>query len=218
MTSGCMTGCAKVTPGPVREHFAPRLDYQDRMARFLENHDEPRAAATFSPEVHRPRLLSHISRRACDSFTRDSSRGGRRAFRRICVAGPLNLSIERLRQFYDRLLAVLRRARRRDGQWQLPECVPAWEGNWTADCFLAFTWQGDDGKRLVVTVNYAANHSQCHVRLPCADLAGTQWRMQDLLGDTVYERDGNDLHSRGLYVDVPSWEHFAFELTALPGA
>ena len=34
---------------PVREHFYAELDYQNKMARFLENHDEPRAAATFSP-------------------------------------------------------------------------------------------------------------------------------------------------------------------------
>ncbi len=37
---------------PVREHFHAGLDYQNKLARFLENHDEPRAAATFSLEVH----------------------------------------------------------------------------------------------------------------------------------------------------------------------
>jgi hypothetical protein len=36
----------------VREHFHAGLDYQNKLARFLENHDEPRAAATFAPEVH----------------------------------------------------------------------------------------------------------------------------------------------------------------------
>ncbi len=38
---------------PVREHFWAGLDYQDKLARFLENHDEPRAASTFPPEVHK---------------------------------------------------------------------------------------------------------------------------------------------------------------------
>ena len=37
---------------PVREHFLAGLDYQDKLARFLENHDEPRAAAAFAPGVH----------------------------------------------------------------------------------------------------------------------------------------------------------------------
>jgi hypothetical protein len=36
----------------VREHLQAGLDFQDRLARFLENHDEPRAAATFPPARH----------------------------------------------------------------------------------------------------------------------------------------------------------------------
>src|SRR5215203_104637 len=36
----------------VREHFFAELEYQDRLARFLENHDEPRAAATFDQKNH----------------------------------------------------------------------------------------------------------------------------------------------------------------------
>src|SRR6187402_3536016 len=38
--------------GPVRDHFRAGLDYQDKLARFLENHDEPRAAAIFAPGQH----------------------------------------------------------------------------------------------------------------------------------------------------------------------
>src|SRR5215468_4821162 len=37
---------------PVRDHLRAGLDYQGKLARFLENHDEPRAAATFSPDIH----------------------------------------------------------------------------------------------------------------------------------------------------------------------
>ncbi|MCK7538483.1 MAG: hypothetical protein MZV63_49770 [Marinilabiliales bacterium] len=37
---------------PVREHFYAAPDYQDKLARFLENHDEPRAAATFDQQNH----------------------------------------------------------------------------------------------------------------------------------------------------------------------
>ena len=37
---------------PVRDHLQAGLDYQSKLARFLENHDEPRAAATFPPGMH----------------------------------------------------------------------------------------------------------------------------------------------------------------------
>ena len=63
------------------------------------------------------------------------------------------------------------------GGGDLLECLPAWEGNWTSDCFVAFAWQGPDDERLLVTVNYAPNQSQCYVRLPFADLGNSQWRL-----------------------------------------
>ena len=108
---------------------------------------------------------------------------------------------------------MLRQPVVRDGQWQLLECGPAWEGNWTWDCFLAFAWQGPDGERLLVAVNYAPNQSQCYVRLPFTDLAGNQWRLQDQMEVAVYDRDGNDLQCRGLYLDVPPWQTSVFALT-----
>ena len=37
---------------PVHDHLLAGLDFQDHLARFLENHDEPRAAATFAPGIH----------------------------------------------------------------------------------------------------------------------------------------------------------------------
>ena len=46
---------------PVREHLHAGLDYQDKLARFLENHDEPRAAATFDREVHEAGGDHHLS-------------------------------------------------------------------------------------------------------------------------------------------------------------
>jgi hypothetical protein len=127
--------------------------------------------------------------------------------------GPDEPTDQKLEAFYDRLLTTLRQPVLRNGQWQLLECAAAWDGNWTSDCFLAFAWQGAGGERLLVAVNYAPNQSQCYVRLPFADLAGSQWRLQDQMGEAVYERDGNDLQSRGLYLDVAPYRAFVFSLT-----
>jgi hypothetical protein len=127
--------------------------------------------------------------------------------------GPDEPLDEECGRFYERLLAVLRQPTVRDGQWQLLECVPAWPGNWTSDCFLAFAWRGAAGERLLVAVNYAPHQSQCYVRLPFADLAGAGWRLQNLLGHDTYDRDGHDLTVRGLFLDVPPWYAAAFSLT-----
>ena len=155
---------------PVREHFLAGLDYQDKMARFLENHDEPRAAATFPPEIHEAAAVITFLSPGLRFFHQGQFEGRKKRISPHLGRGPDEPVDPELEQFYARLLAVLRQPVVRDGQWQLLECAPAWEGNWTADCFLAFAWQGPGGERLLVVVNYAANQSQCYVRLPFAGL------------------------------------------------
>ena len=78
---------------------------------------------------------------------------------------------------------------------------------------MVFVWQGPDDERLLVTVNYASNRSQCYVRLPFADIGNSQWQLEDLLSDAIYEREGNDLQARGLYLDEPPWQASIFTLT-----
>src|SRR5262245_5394437 len=121
----------------------------------------------------------------------------------------------RLDQFYRRLLGVLCRPAVRQGQWQLVEGSPAWEGNWTSDCFVAGAWSGAGEQRLLVAVNYAPNLSQCRLRPPFPGLAGRRWRLKDLMGDAVYERDGDELAAHGLYLDVGPWQYHVFELAPL---
>jgi hypothetical protein len=137
---------------------------------------------------------------------------GQRISPHLC-RGPDEPVNQGLARFYDRLLAVLRQPVVRDGLRQLLECVPAWDGNWTWDGFLAFAWQGPGGERLLVTVNYAPVQSQCYVRLPFTGLGHGRWRFADVLGHATYDREGNDLQARGLYLDVPPWQAHVFSLT-----
>jgi len=78
---------------------------------------------------------------------------------------------------------------------------------------LAFAWQGPGDERLLVTLNFTPNQSQCYVRLPFADLGDSPWRLEDLLGDAVYDRQGNDLQGLGLYLDVLPWKAHVFSMT-----
>ena len=198
---------------PVREHFRAGLDYQNKLARFLENHDEPRAAAAFTPEVHEAAAVVTFLSPGLRFFYQGQFEGRKKRISPHLARGPQEAIDHRLERFYQRLLAVLRNPGVCNGEWKLLDCVPAWDGNWTWDCFLAFAWQGAGGERLLVTVNYAPNQSQCYVRLPFADLGNSRWRLQDLLCDATYERQGEDLRGRGLYLDEPAWSAQVYSLT-----
>jgi hypothetical protein len=200
---------------PVREHFHAGLDYQDKMARFLENHDEPRAAAVFSPEVHQAAAVVTYLSPGLRFFHQGQFLGRKKRISPHLGRAPKEPRDPSLEAFYTRLLTVLRQPAVRDGAWRLLECAPAWDGNWTSDCFLAFSWEGPAGGRLLAVVNYAPNQSQCYVRLPFADLGGARWRLRDEMSDVAYERDGDELASRGLYLDVPAWQFHVFSLAKL---
>ncbi|BFU94049.1 MAG: Alpha amylase, catalytic region [Nitrospira sp.] len=199
---------------PVREHLCADPNYQTKMARFLENHDEPRAAATFATDMHKAAAVITFLSQGLRFFHQGQFEGRRKRISPHLVRAPQETPDNTLHLFYDELLEVLRRQIVRDGQWQLLECAPGWDGNWTGDCFLAFLWQGGDRERLIVAVNYAANQSQCHVRLPFSDLPGHTVRFSDLMSPAAsYDYKGEDLQARGLFLDRPGWGYHVFEMS-----
>ena len=52
-TSASTTGWCTSRPSRCAAHLQADAGYQERLIRFIENHDEPRAAATFGPEQAR---------------------------------------------------------------------------------------------------------------------------------------------------------------------
>jgi hypothetical protein len=188
------------------------LDYQGKLARFLENHDEPRAAATFASGRHEAAAVITFLSPGLRFFHQGQFEGRRTRISPHLVRGPMEPVDETLRRFYDGLLAVLRQPVVRDGEWRLLECVPAWEGNGTWDGFLAWSWQGRDGQRLLIAVNYAEPQGQCYVRLAGDELRGRSVRLQDRMSPAVYDRSGDELSTRGLYLDMPGWGYHVFEV------
>jgi hypothetical protein len=197
---------------PVREHFHAGLDYQDKLARFLENHDEPRAAAAFPPGQHEAAAVITYLSPGLRFFQQGQFEGKRVRISPHLGRGPVEPVNENLGQFYSRLLDVLRLPVVRDGEWQLLECTPAWDGNWTHDCFLAFAWRRAGREPLLVAVNYAPHQSQCRVRIPFDGLAHQSLRLADYLSSAVYPRDADELASSGLYLDMVPWGTAAFSV------
>jgi len=198
---------------PVREHFLAGLDYQDKLARFLENHDEPRAAATFPNEIHKAAAVITFLSPGMRFFHLGEFEGRLKRISPHLGRAPDEPVNDDLQQFYDRLLAILRQPVLRNGQWRLLECAPAWDGNWTTDCFVAFAWELAGEARVLVAVNYADNQSQSRVRLPFGDLQNKSWRLEDQLSSAGYDRDGTELQSLGLFLDMQPWQASVLSMT-----
>jgi glycosidase len=196
--------------GPVRDHFHAALEYQRKSVRFLENHDEPRAAHIFPPDVHRAAAVLAF---LCPGlrFFHQGQLQGEQTFLPIQICrGPVEAPDLPLENFYNLLFETLLSVRQ--GDWQLLECTPAWESNWTWNDYIVFLWQRTGGINLLVVVNYSSSQGQCYVRLPIDSLRGKNIRLHDRLNPTVYDRAGDDLVSQGLYLDEPAWSYHVFEV------
>jgi hypothetical protein len=190
--------------GPVRDHLRAEIDYQHHMARFLENHDEPRAAATLTAEMHRPASLVTF----LTPGLRFLHEGQREGFRvhippHLC-RGPAEGTDAELAAWYDRLVDLLADPAFRDGDWALATCEPVTEQE-PADAFVAWTWRLEDGPWRLVVVNYGPEAGRCHVRVPFDDVAGAPIALVDRLSGDRFERHGDDLAQLGLYVELPAW-------------
>ncbi len=199
----------------IRDHFRADMAFQNRLVRFLENHDEPRAAETFAPDAHRAAAVLTYFSPGLRFFHDGQFEGKHKKIPVHLDRGPAEVADSSLHRFYDQLLNCVKRIEVRNGRWELLDCKPAWEGNWTWDCFICFCWQLPGKLPLIVIVNYSRNQSQCYLRIPSEDLRGHDIRLQDLMSSIVYERSGNDLLSRGLYLDLPPWGYHIFKLSIL---
>ena len=100
----------------------------------------------------------------------------------------------------------------RAGGWRLRQ-ASGWPDNQSCANLVAWSWAGDyGGDRHLVVVNLSGQPAQARISLDWPSLPGRSWRLTDILSQTVFERDGGELASPGLFVDLGPWQ---FHLLAL---
>jgi hypothetical protein len=205
----------RLVSGPaqsVRSHLQAAADYQERLLRFIENHDEPRAADTFTPEQERAAAVVMSTLAGARLYHAGQLEGLHTHIPVFLARGPEQSEDQQLRAFHETLLGAVADSDLRDGDWQLCECS-GWADNHSADQLLAWCWRTNRQRHLVV-VNLADQNGQARVRLPWSDLAGRTWQLRNQLDGHAFERDGDELHDEGLYVELRPWEPYLLALAA----
>ena len=189
-------------------HLHAEPAYQDRLLRFIENHDEPRAAAAFAGLKERAAAVVSATLPGARLF-HDGQFDGRTVRLPVFLSrGPVEAPDPALHEFYARLLPTATSPTLRSGHWALCE-HSGWPDNASHQQMVAWSWQGDD--RYVVVVNLGEAAAQGRVRINWNDAAGRMWRLNDTMSGRTYDRSGDELASSGLYVDLGPWGYHVFE-------
>ena len=195
----------------VNGHLTAEVAYQQRLVRFIENHDEPRAAAVFPPEKARAAAVTALSQTGARLVHEGQLEGRTVQLPVFLGRRPDEPADLELWAFYGGLLTALWDPVFRDGEWQLGE-RSGWDGNDTWRSLVAWGWRGESRK--LVIVNLGGEAASGHVSLPWDDLRGRIWQLDDAEGGERYERRGDDLRD-GLYVALEPWSWNLFDLTPL---
>lgn len=202
-------------PG-VRRHLRRPAAFQDRGARFIENHDEPRAVTAFGP-LTRAAAVTTFCAPGLRLFHEGQLEGRRVRVPVQLARRPAEPVDEDLRTFYERLLAVLQQPLFKEGVFQPIDVQQAGVDDHTNDSMVAATWRAprDAGTRTFLAVSNLAE-TKGYARIPLDGArfqAGRQYRVLDHVDGRTYERDGAEIADPGIFVALDPYQAHVFEIT-----
>ena len=198
----------------MREHLVAPVGYQRCLIRFLENHDEPRAAAVFSAPRNRVAAVALMTLPGAKLLHEGQSAGAKIRLSAHLGRRPEESLDDELRAFYQNLVEVVRAVDLRNGVWQLCQ-----QGGWSDDqsChnLISWCWQVA-GRKYLVVLNLSDWRSQGQIIPPWNDLGGRDWHLRNLLPVQDYgRRSGDEMSAGGLYVELDSHSFHFLELVPL---
>jgi len=197
----------------VRLHLLADSTYQQKMVRFIENHDEPRAAATFPPGKARAAAVAILTLTGA-RLLHEGQFEGRKVRLPVFLGRRPDEPVDHdLAAFYGRLLDATNSDVFRNGKWNLCE-RSGWPDNQSGLNLLSWCWIKEDDRYLVV-INFRQDPAQALVHLTWDDLREKQWRLEDVLSGAIYNRSGSEMRDAGLYVDLKPWECQFFRMDIL---
>ena len=201
----------RIQHGPaeqVRLHLLADDEYQHRLVRFIENHDEPRAASAFGTTRSQVAAMAALTQTGARLVHNGQLEGASAHLPVFLGRYPAEPTDPALLAFYRAFLAALADPTFRQGRWQLCD-RSGWAGDDRYQNLLAWCWEGDT--RWLIVVNLSGASAAGLVRTPWPDLRGQQWHLADPTQDLVLLRSGDDLVD-GLFVELDAWKWHMFRI------
>lgn len=201
----------------ITQHLGAHMDYLKRQIRFIENHDEPRAADALGLERSRPAAVL-ISTVPGATLLHDGQYTGR------VIKLPVQISRQPkerahlgLERFYHRLLEEASDDIYRTGEWRMFRCYASCDGCQGDYNLIAYGWRNGDDLRLII-LNLSEEWSQALVDISAwRDVLHTDdWVLLDVLRRSYIEEQGESLANEGLIVDMEPYESVIYHFRPRP--
>jgi len=187
----------------IQDHLLAKIDYQKRLLRFIENHDEARSVQVLGQERSKAAAVIMATLPGAKLFHQGQLEGRRLRVPIQLGRWPAEEPDLDTRAFYETLLGVITPSVFHRGEWRL--CgIPGWSRNRRDPSLFAWCWRKGGIYRLVV-VNYGPSASEAEIRLPWGSLRSRPWILTDFFTGSRLSRYGDDLIDPGLPISLGPW-------------
>ena len=203
----------------VRQHLHADKVFQEHCARFIENHDEPRAATAFGAARSRSAAVATFFCPGFKLLHEGQLQGWRVKIPVQLGRRPQEKEDVEIALFYDKILPVLSDPIFQDGTFSICDVNSSGWGDASNDSLLAYLWEPPASRAtrctaFLVAVNLGDNRAFGRVPIPARVLGDCkQLVLNDRYDGKRYEREAEELKWPGLYVALEGHSPHLFEIS-----
>jgi hypothetical protein len=195
----------------VRAQLFAGVNHQNRLARFLENHDEARCVDVFGKQ-RLPSVAALMGTLPGMRFYYEGELEGCEPHLpitlRIQANQPPDLFCSEL---FVKILGITNEEVFHEGQWRLIEATSVNDS--TFGNLITYQWRSAKAWKMIV-VNLKEIASQGRVKFEPSLLSGTDYIFYDELHDVRYPRKGKELRESGLFVRLEGFQAHLFDVSS----
>lgn len=194
----------------IKDHLKAELNFQLKSLRFIENHDEERAALKFGKDRSLPAAMV-ISTLPGMILYHDGQFEGKKVKLPVQLGRfPSEKPDKRIFSYYDKLLKITKQDAFRQGTWQMLECFPVSMFDFSNENLFAWEWNYNNTKKIVV-INYSNSTAKCRIRININNV-NDSIEIFDEFNENSYIRQIQEIREIGLYVELKAYCSHIFNI------
>ncbi len=194
----------------IKAHLLADKEFQLKSVRFIENHDEQRAAKKFDINKSLAAAVV-ISTIQGAHFYYDGQFEGKKTKLPVQFGRePAEKISQQVLKFYEVLMEITNEEIFKKGNWQLLYPEPVGNTDNTRENILAWQWRLNNEFRIIV-INYSNIISRCRLKLEM-DSNQNKILFEDLFTKKFYKRPLDEIKDPGLFVELKGYQSHIFSV------
>jgi len=192
-------------------HIQAEWDYQIKLLRYIENHDEERAVNVFGEEASLAAAVLIMTLPGACLIYEGQMDGNEIKLPIQLGKNPMETPNLKISVFYDKFLNIISYIEKDKAKWSICEVNQIEYADSSFNNIISYVWETSQ-KTFLIVVNYSINPAKAHIKIKDKKYGSSQWSFKDLIRDEEFQYLGKDLDEYGLFVQLNPWKSHIFQV------